>query len=626
MPRCHLTDHPAMNQALYDPGRRFPGAQRRTRDRSATGPASPRSPRAPYPSPIHTPRKTAALHFASPRFPPPDLGDDDDPARARGLSVPELPRAPRLPPGHSHGARARFVSLPASLGLPRIDTECDRLERACGRTPRLPPTPHQVRGVQPSAPAPAPVLPAPKWPLWPLLVQIKRLLRAEGKDVRDYLEACDLDAMWRADVEQRQRRERERAHMARMRSGQEPSIFDENTHIFGVSLDESVLRAPATAVFGGYRHDLPLVVFLCVEELYRTGIYQSGLFRDLPNRQRHHELCTLFDAAPAFGEGMSLRAESTPDTCALLLTYLKDLPEPVLPPSLFNAFWNWCVRPSVKREDERARREQDEEEDARQRFFTTGQRPPRASRRALIERAARRAARDAAEETGQVALARALLRLLPGARLALLAYLCAFFTQVPLCPENGLAPDDIARIFGPPVFGGPVPAARRTMVWVLCRWARVSDGLLDAEPEDAEEDAMQEVAPVPEEVLEEEDEGETEADESRPQRAPWPADAKGKGRERSLEPGDSISQVPAPDERYAPVQADSTSELLPPHVFAQPSPELSPESQYSGTLPLHAGASSRSSRPAALQTTLARRACACREKTPRAGAKGTRSC
>lgn len=41
--------------------------------------------------------------------------------------------------------------------------------------------------------------------------------------------------------------------------------------IFGIPLNESVLRAPATAILGGYRHDLPLVVFLCVEELYRTG-------------------------------------------------------------------------------------------------------------------------------------------------------------------------------------------------------------------------------------------------------------------------------------------------------------------------------------------------------------------
>ena len=269
--------------------------------------------------------------------------------------------------------------------------------------------------------------------------------------------------------------------------------------IFGVPLNESVLRASATAILGGCRHDLPLVVFLCVEELYRTGksanyirrtfynrcsrigIYKSGLFRDLPNRQRHHELSTLFDTPPAFGEGMSLRAESTADICALLLTYLKELPEPVLTPYLFNAFWNWSVRPSVKREDERMRKEQDEEEDLRTRFFQTGQRPPRPSRRVLYEKARLRAAQDETAEAGQVTIARDLLRLLPTHSFSLIVYLCAFFTQVPLCPENGITFEDIGRIFGPPVFGGPVPAARRMMVWFLKRWNRVSDGLLDAD-------------------------------------------------------------------------------------------------------------------------------------------------
>jgi hypothetical protein len=177
---------------------------------------------------------------------------------------------------------------------------------------------------------------------------------------------------------------------------------------------------------------------------------------------------------------MSLRAESTADICALLLTYLKELPEPVLTPYLFNAFWNWCVRPSVKREDERMRKEQDEEEELRARFFQTGQRPPRPSHRVLFEKARLRAAQDETAETGQVTVARDLLRLLPTHSFSLIVYLCAFFTQVPLCPENGIAFEDIGRIFGPPVFGGPVPAARRMMVWFLKRWNRVSDGLLNA--------------------------------------------------------------------------------------------------------------------------------------------------
>ena len=136
------------------------------------------------------------------------------------------------------------------------------------------------------------------------------------------------------------------------------------------------------------------------------------------------------------------------------------------------------------------RKEQDEEEDLRTCFFQTGQRPPRPSRRVLYEKARLRAAQDETAETGQVAVARDLLRLLPTHSFSLIVYLCAFFTQVPLCPENGITFEDIGRIFGPPVFGGPVPAARRMMVWFLKRWNRVSDGLLDPDPNlDDSEDA-----------------------------------------------------------------------------------------------------------------------------------------
>lgn len=129
------------------------------------------------------------------------------------------------------------------------------------------------------------------------------------------------------------------------------------------------------------------------------------------------------------------------------------------------------------------RKEQDEEEDLRARFFQTGQKPPRPSHRVLFEKARLRAAQDEAAETGQVTVARDLLRLLPTHSFSLIVYLCAFFTQVPLCPENGITFEDIGRIFGPPVFGGPVPAARRMMMWFLKRWNRVSDGLLDGNPD-----------------------------------------------------------------------------------------------------------------------------------------------
>ena len=132
-----------------------------------------------------------------------------------------------------HGARARFVSLPAVISsFPKIDTECDRLERACGRAPTallrirddLPPSsPHQPRGDG------SPPTLAPKWAHWALVLRIKRALRRDGKDIRDYVEAAQIDELYHRDVEERARRERERGHMAHMRAGQEPSDFDENT-------------------------------------------------------------------------------------------------------------------------------------------------------------------------------------------------------------------------------------------------------------------------------------------------------------------------------------------------------------------------------------------------------------
>jgi hypothetical protein len=594
-----------------DAGRRYSGAQRH-RHAHAENPigtstsTSPRSPHTPYPLPYHHHHH----HLPKSHPQPPSITiDEQQPTRQRH----SLPDVVVSPGPRSPAARTRFVSLPLSLlPLPRAEiTESDRLERACGRVPAAflrvplrddppPSSPHQPRR---NGASDAPM--APKWPHWTLVLRIKRVLRREGKDVRDYVEAAQIDEMFHRDVEERARRESEHARMARVRAGKEPEsadFGDENTHVFGVPLNETVLRAPATAILGGYRHDLPLVVFLCVEELYRTGIYKSGLFRDLPNRQRHHELRTLFDTAPAFGEGMNLRAESTADICALLLTYLKELPEPVLTPYLFNAFWNWCVRPSVKREDERTRKEQDEEEELRARFFQTGQRPARPSRRVQFEKARLRASQDDQAETGQVAVARDLLRLLPTHSFSLIVYLCAFFTQVPLCPENGIAMEDIGRIFGPSVFGGPVPAARRMMVWFLKRWNRVSDGLLDPEPDDRDSSSSATSSSAsassvnnasrdarlleradsyellaPEEEYEEElefrsarmdvslDERERRRSASYNLLLPpgWPT-TDDRGRERSLEPDDSISQV---SDGRSPEVAEA---LLPSHVFASP--------------------------------------------------------
>ncbi len=226
--------------------------------------------RSPYPLPYYHPSK---IHPKLPLSPPFLERDDDqssststdDPLVASSSSpslchlrhsVPDVmykhgPRIPSSSPSSSsplhtgaiHGARACFVSLPAVMSsFPRIDTECDRLERACGRAPLtavflrtrggggdsdLPPSsPHQPRRGGDGGPPP-PL--APKWSYWELVLRIKRVLRNDGKDVRDYVEAGQIDELYHRDIEERARRERERGRMARMRTGQELSDTDDNT-------------------------------------------------------------------------------------------------------------------------------------------------------------------------------------------------------------------------------------------------------------------------------------------------------------------------------------------------------------------------------------------------------------
>jgi hypothetical protein len=252
-----------------DAGRRYSGAQRHRRENlneASNSPClSPRSPHSPYPLPYHHGRSK----FHS-KFPPPPFLDGggssgepsasaidqpllSSPSSRQRHSMPDVvyTHGPRRPssPSAIHGARARFVSLPAisnapyapplSLPLPRVETtECDRLERACGRVPAAllrvrddppPSSPHQPRGDGAAPP------PAPKWPHWTLVLRIKRALRRDGKDVRDYVEAAQIDELFLRDVEERARREHEHARMARVRAGKEPADFDENARLYPFS-------------------------------------------------------------------------------------------------------------------------------------------------------------------------------------------------------------------------------------------------------------------------------------------------------------------------------------------------------------------------------------------------------
>ncbi|KII91965.1 hypothetical protein PLICRDRAFT_173746, partial [Plicaturopsis crispa FD-325 SS-3] len=153
-------------------------------------------------------------------------------------------------------------------------------------------------------------------------------------------------------------------------------------HVFGEPLENVVMYAAATTALGGWQHDLPVVVFACVEELYRSGIYEPGLFCKPVDRQRHRHLVQIFNnphprvasssavvnaannamSSPAdFGATYDLRAEPTPAICGLLSAYLAALPTTLFDANICRCFWEWCVKPSTEREDQTAEIEEQEE-------------------------------------------------------------------------------------------------------------------------------------------------------------------------------------------------------------------------------------------------------------------------
>lgn len=164
-----------------------------------------------------------------------------------------------------------------------------------------------------------------------------------------------------------------------------------------------------------------------------------------------------------------MRGQAMPDICALLSTFISSLPTPLLDAHIYSAFWHWSVKPSVKREDARRDRQEEEEEERRAR----GEPAKWVTHTDLYLDDA-----DSTLETDQISVAQILLRFLPSANLSLLVYLCGFFTQLPLCPENGLQLEDVARIFGHRLLGGSTKlVSQRMMMWLLTRWHRISETL-----------------------------------------------------------------------------------------------------------------------------------------------------
>ena len=237
------------------------------------------------------------------------------------------------------------------------------------------------------------------------------------------------------------------------------------------------------------------------------------MFRTLPNRSRLHELISIFDSEKqppgsiirsrqassssscleGFGAATSLHLESTPDICALLASYLAALPEPILPPDLFEAVWKLCEIDNQLPTD------------------LPEPRPvPSLGSSAPVRLSTIPLARSYTpqSEANCILFAQLLLHLLPSPPFFLFVYLLSFFSQVALIrEENGVSIDDLSKMFGSKIFGqgyGEVSTSKHIpqpylqscakmkgkgregngrgeamMVWFLRRWGPLSETLFE---------------------------------------------------------------------------------------------------------------------------------------------------
>lgn len=284
----------------------------------------------------------------------------------------------------------------------------------------------------------------------------------------------------------------------------------------------------AQVVIGGYRHHVPQIIDACIEELYRTGtyilpqprryyhmtwaiafragIYQSNLFRTLPNQTRLFQLVSYYDkpshateqrsagkqaanvtrasvpnlthtvldaeaqprdraasmfaqrrastvTPPLFAHRTPLQHATHADSCALLVTYLTSLPVPLIHRSLADALWAWCVSPSILRSSQGLRRTGDADASDSSSSDSSQEDDEAPSYSARIK-AREEALLNLPSLRVQIKIAREVLLLLPKRHFAVLLCLMNFFATVMVCPDSGLTADEVGRRFCKTIVGG----------------------------------------------------------------------------------------------------------------------------------------------------------------------------
>ncbi|KAF8216724.1 hypothetical protein K438DRAFT_1797714 [Mycena galopus ATCC 62051] len=282
-----------------------------------------------------------------------------------------------------------------------------------------------------------------------LLRTLNALLDPKSQRIPEFLDVDHLMALHERDLMERDQRDaiKLKARSDRVRD----SVVCSGLTVFGSSLREATMFASNSTVLGGYEHDLPIVVFRCVQELCRHGFHPPK--QPKPDRERLLSLIGTFDSEPLFGATTPLNCPSElREVCALLTTYLFALPEPVLSSEMFEAIWAWCVLPSLRSTD----------------FLDDGAEDD-------TLRVNRHAPADAT-----VHIAQLLLRLLPLPNFSLIVYMMGFFQRLP-----HMVSEDVGRA----VFAGSCHAksskasdgraerAATMLRWFLERWEAIFDEL-----------------------------------------------------------------------------------------------------------------------------------------------------
>ncbi|KAH8083287.1 hypothetical protein BXZ70DRAFT_1012137 [Cristinia sonorae] len=397
----------------------------------------------------------------------------------------------RLAKACGQDALSVSASSPAGWGI--VGTE-DSPKQSRGRSSTINGKYTYASRTSPSPPAPPPRFPHP--PVGSVVNALMKEVKSQGFRFQDLV---DVDEFF-----EQVRDKRENPSRLRKREGK-------SSRVFGTSVTELNDRAMCVVTHSKHRFELPKVVVSCVDQLLRTGIYQLDLFRALPNRLQLERLVNQFNSPtqevghPNSTYAPSLDKDSMPEICALLHEYLCALPEPLLPSSLFDALWVWCVSPTYRpnaddacpswlefchhpREVQggrpRASNVRLDQETPRHRRSRSGEDTHRPSHHPLAP------SQPEEDETPQLTIAHHLLLMLPPRSFALLNYLLAFFSQLPLSPANGIDYGDVSRLFATVLLGKPrqvrgmrcngggdqsVGRSRVAMVWLLNRWRLLSD-------------------------------------------------------------------------------------------------------------------------------------------------------